>query len=57
MLYYPPSVFTENCKIHFIINQVIATIYVHVDVKYKKYIAVITLSEGEIYSMPSIAYM
>ena len=66
MLYYSPSLFIENCKIHFIINQVIAT-YVHVDmyicttyvhvvdVKYKKYIAVIGFSEGENYCIPSVA--
>ena len=54
MLYYSPSLFIENCKIHFIINQVIAT-YVHVHVKYKKYIAVIRFSEGENYCIPSVA--
>ena len=56
MLYYSPSLFIENCKIHFIINQ-IATIYVHVDVKYKKFIAVIRFSEGEIYHMQLKRYM
>ena len=58
MLYYSPSLFIENCKIHFIINQLQQ--YVHVDVKYKKFIAVIRFSEDEIYHMqlmPSIAYM